>query len=169
MKSSVKTLMAVLLASGLFAGGISGAAAELRYRSGVTQCGFNHFSRMGGTEDHTSSVNLRNPNGNVTIKVNRMQMFRADGSLMSEVPASLLPTLGAHQSLTLNTRDYWTLMGLAQEPDEQRPFQLLIEWSVENGRGYHLGANVVRQVRDGGNGAERSRHRGSCRHLELRF
>ncbi|MEJ2553748.1 MAG: hypothetical protein P8079_06995 [Gammaproteobacteria bacterium] len=170
MKSTLRAPALALVVFGLMFAGTSNAAGEFKYRSGVYECGFSHFSRLGGTEDHTSSINLRNQNDDVTIKVNRMRMFRADGSLISEVPESMLPTLGPRQSLTMNSRDYWALMSLPQEPREQRPFQLFIEWSVlGHQRGYRLGANVVRLVRDGGNGAERSRHRGSCRHLQLRF
>lgn len=169
MKSTLKAPALALVVFGLMFAGTSNAAGESKYRSGVYECGFSHFSRLGGTEDHTSSINLRNQNDDVTIQVDRMRMYRADGSLISEVPASMLPTLGPRQSLTMNSRDYWAAMGLSQEPQAQRPFQLFIEWTVmDHQRGYRLGANVVRLVRDGGNGPERSRHRGTCRHLVLR-
>ena len=174
MKSAQKTPLKIPLvaiaALGVIGGGITDAAAEIKYRSGTTQCGFNNFSRLNGTEDHQSVLNLRNPNGDVTIKVDRMRMFLADGSLLSEVPGSMLPTLGPRQSLSMRSWEYWEQAGLPAIPRELRPFQLVIQWSVQDGsRGYHLGANVVRQVRDGGNGAERSRHRGSCRTLELNW
>ncbi len=168
MKSISKSLMAVLLVFGLTGGAISNAAAEFKYRSGTTQCGFNHFTRLGGTEDHFSTINLRNPNGDVTIKVDRMRIFLANGALLSEVPGNMLPTLGPRQSLSLRSWDYWAQMGLPPIPLELRPYQLLIEWSVQDHqRGYHLGANVVRVVRVDFNGEEKSRHRGPCRNLEL--
>lgn len=168
MKSISKTVMAGLVAFGLTVGAASNAAAEFKYRSGTTQCGFNHFTRLGGTEDHFSTINLRNPNGDVTIKVDRMRIFLANGAQLSEVPGNMLPILGPHQSVSLRSWDYWAQMGLPPIPSELRPFQLLIEWSVQDhGRGYHLGANVVRLVRVDFNGEEKSRHRGSCRHLEL--
>jgi hypothetical protein len=170
MRLTAKTLMTLLVALGLTGGAISNAAAEFKYRSGITQCGFNHFVRLGGAEEHTSTLNLRNPNSDVTIVVTSMRMFLADGTPFSDVPASMLPNLGPHQSLNMSSRDYWLAMSLPQYSQYLRPFQVIIEWSVQDHRrGYRLGANVVRLVRDAGNGAERSRHRGSCRHLELRF
>lgn len=172
MKSSLKAPALVLILFGLMFAGTSNAAGEFKYRSGLYQCGFNHFTRLSGAaaEDHTSTINLRNPNDDVSIKIDSMKMYRADGSLLSEVPASLLPTLGPRQSLNMSTRDYWALMSLPQEPGYLRPFQVFIQWSVEgHQRGYRLGANVVRLIRDAGNGPERSRHRGTCRHLQLRF
>jgi len=155
------TLSALLLSSGL------AYADNSRVRGGTLVCGGNHFSRLGATELHRTSYNLRNFSGNAKITIDSVKMYDADGNVLFSYPDNYLPDrakteLGPHQTTQFSTGD---VLGFDLNPAD-RPIQTHIRWSYMRGhRGMALNGSAVRTVR-AIDGPERSRASSECMLLD---
>lgn len=158
----------------VFAGHADGAARAAR---GTVACGGNQVIRDGGNEFQAAIYVLRNYDPSISINIDRIRFYDSHGVLTHDF-AGALPTfvngvlspvdstLEPNQTAQLRS---WDIFGLTGLPLNERPIQMIIDWSA-NGRPLLLEAGLVRVARDRivtptgvTLGAERSRHHYDCR------
>jgi hypothetical protein len=138
----------------------------IKLRAGTFACGGNHFVRVDDTEQHRSVYVISNPNPEITVALDRVRVFDANGRVIfdypsdDDLPASVKPELGPYETTQINSSDILTEELTAQE----RPMQTHIEWSnLGSRRGLAPSVGLVRTVRNVSGGAERSRASAECR------
>lgn len=137
----------------------------VKLHSGTFACGGNHFLRVGGTEQHRSVYVISNPNPEITIALDRVRVFDANGQVLFDYPSDALPTsvkleLGPYETTQINSFDILT----EELRPSDRPMQTHIEWSNLGSRpGLAPSVGLVRTVRNVSDGAERSRASAECR------
>jgi len=146
---------------------------SLKAREGQVRCGGNHFLRINGAEQHTTTYFLANFDPTEPITINELRVFDATGAIIYDSAVSGLPaslngligplnnTLYPHQSVQITTETF--LPYLAQDV---RPMQLVIAWSSAR-RALPLDVGASRQARErnpttGAVGAERMRSGVGC-------
>lgn len=141
----------------------------VRLRAGTFACGGNHFSRLGGTEQHRSVYVISNPNPRVTVTLDRLRLFDANGNLLFDfpddaLPDSVKPQLGPYETTQINSFDILN----DELTSERRPIQTHIEWSnLDRRRGVPPSVGLVRTVRVADTGVERSRASAECRLIDF--
>ena len=137
----------------------------VQLRAGTFACGGNHFVRVSNTEQHRSVYVISNPNAEITIALNRVRVFDANGNLLFDFPSDPLPAsvkleIGPYETTQINSFDMLT----EELTPLDRPMQTHIEWSnLESRRGLAPSVGLVRTVRNVSDGAERSRASAECR------
>lgn len=137
----------------------------VKLRAGTFACGGNHFLRVGGTEQHRSVYVISNPNPEITVALDRVRVFDANGNVLFDFPSDPLPAsvkqdLGPYETTQINSFDILT----EELGPPDRPMQTHIEWSsLEGRRGIAPSVGLVRTVRNTSDGAERSRASAECR------
>jgi hypothetical protein len=137
----------------------------IKLHAGTFACGGNHFLRVGGTEQHRSVYVISNPNSDITVALDRVRVFDANGQVLFDYPIDPLPTsvkpeLGPYETTQINSFDILT----EELSPSDRPMQTHIEWSNLDGRrGLAPSVGLVRTVRNVSDGAERSRASAECR------
>ena len=172
---------ALLIAA--FSLGVAGTAQAERSegtttaRKGVVRCGATNHLRQGGTEVHTTNLNLRNFD-EAPITIERLRVFDATGAVLFDTAGGGLPAasngvLGpANNVLNPNqTAQFDTDSILDFLPNEARPLQAEVQWSASTPV-LTLGVTATRLVRqrDPGTGqmqAERARDANACRNIFL--
>jgi len=183
----VSALMSMVISSPVFAGH---ADRGSRAVAGLVACGGNHAVRNKGDEFQLSVYVLRNYNSRLPIYIDRIRFFDSHGTMTHDFPGGALPiffngTLGPgdnvlepHETAQLRSQDIFGLTGL---PVNERPIQVLINWSADD-HALILETALVRQARerqvkiDPNTGAEivrvgkeRSRHLYECRTIKRKF
>ena len=170
-----------VISMGLFLSLVSAGASlagdadlDQKARQGTVRCGGSHFLRLGGTEIHFTTYNLRNLSSTTPITIERVVFLDAAGGVLFDSGVSGFPAtdngiLGpSDQVLDPNQTAQLDTLGLLPFLAEtQRPIQLEISWSAPL-RVLTLDVSLVRVVRErdpatGLHGAERSRHLRDCR------
>jgi len=137
----------------------------IKLRAGTFVCGGNHFVRVDGTEQHRSVYVISNPNPEITVALDRVRVFDANGQVLFDYPSDALPKnvkpeLAPYETTQVNSADILT----EELAPSDRPMQTLIEWSNLDGRrGLAPSVGLVRTVRNESDGAERSRASVECR------
>jgi len=144
---------------GVFGAFPSQASAEPKMTGGTTACNGTFFYRQDVDEVHMGTWNFANYNDDVTIKVDRAQIFTADGVRVVDFPNDGLPpppftktVLLPHQSTQLRFHDMFGGPAGYLQDKNKRPVQLIVDWSIPDGRGYAPDAETVVTVRVGGGG-----------------
>ena len=156
----------LLSAAGAEAIGISDSA---RVRGGILACGGNHFSRLGGEEQHRTVYVLHNFSGKGTISIDSFRLYDANGDVLFgypsvDLPPSVKTELGPHETTQINTADLLE----ADLGPANRPIQAHIGWSFgPEQRGLALDGSIVRTVR-AISGEERSRANSACKLIHYR-
>lgn len=152
---------------------------ETGARRGVVRCGGNNFLRLNGTESQTTFYVLRNYNSAISITIDRMIFFKADGSVLADSAVLGLPgtangilgplnnTLQPNQTALFASQDFLPFLD-----NLDRPIQLEIQWSAPE-KALILDVSLVRvgRQRDPATGnmlAERSRFLRECTSISLR-
>ena len=141
----------------------------INLRAGTFACGGNHFSRVSGTEQHRSVYVISNPNPDITVALDRVRVFDANGNTLFDFPNDPLPAsvkleLGPYETTQINSFDILT----TELTSLDRPMQTHIEWSnLESRPGLAPSVGLVRTVRNASDGAERSRANAECRLIDL--
>ncbi len=178
-KAGFHALLAAMLWLGV-AGTVQAenSEGELTAREGVVRCGATNHLRQGGTEIHTTNLNLRNF-GDAPITIQRLRFFDATGAVLFDTAGGALPpasngVLGpANNVLNPNqTAQFDTDSLLPFLPNEARPLQAEVQWSAADPV-LTLGVTATRlaRQRDPGTGqmlAERARDANACRNISLR-
>ena len=168
MTLSTNRLARVLGLVGVLCCGLAQAAQienAIKLRAGTFACGGNHFLRVGGTEQHRSVYVISNPNPEITVALDRVRVFDANGKVLFDFPNDALPAsvkleLGPYETTQINSFDIL----IEELTSQDRPMQTHIEWSnLENRRGVAPSVGLVRTVRNVSDGAERSRTSAECR------
>jgi hypothetical protein len=168
MPLSANRLVHGLRLVGVLSCGLAQAAPiedAIKLRAGTFACGGNHFSRVGGTEQHRSAYVISNPNREITVALDRVRVFDANGNVLFDYPSDPLPAsvkleLGPYETTQIHSFDILT----EELSPSDRPMQTHIEWSnLESQRGLVPSVGLVRTVRNASDGSERSRASAECR------
>lgn len=128
----------------------SQASAELKMTGGTTVCNGTFFYRDTASEVHMGTWNFTNYNDDVTIKFDHVQVFTADGLRFLDYPSEQFPVpppgtkseLTPHQSTVVRFVDVFGGPN-GYLPPEKRPVQLVVDWSIPEGRGYALDGDTI--------------------------
>lgn len=167
---SLATVVSLTFTGTAFAASSDGSTMA---RQGIVRCGSNVFLRQGSTEINWTSHSLKNYDAVNPITIDRMRFFYADGTTLFDSSITGLPAsengvlgpanniLGPYQSANFSNYVFLPLNLTA----DKRPLILEVAWSSAKPV-LTLEVNATRIVRDfnfGVQGADRSRHAGSCR------
>lgn len=160
---------------------------DLRALGGIVACGGNHFSRLNKTELHTTVYILRNYNKVKSIRIKRMRIYDATGSILKDFNGATLPqsfnaVMGAGDNSLepYQTAMYRTNELLDELTNNKRPIQVHFHWVSSDHRalapefvwvrtsrkrvqtGVDSGGNPVYSIKE-----ERARHLNNCRHIKI--
>lgn len=146
--------------------------------SGTIVCGGNYFNRNSNSEAHRTTYVMRNLNTDLSIRIDRMTMYEANGSQLFSYDAATLPlsrneivgggdnSLEPFQSAQYRISDLLRVVGVGPLSRTRRPVQLHVEWSAD-ARALipeFVGVRTGRAINANGSiGAERGRHLKECR------
>ena len=146
LRQKIYMLFAAIVLTVFAATALAGPSdGETGARRGVVRCGGNNFLRLGGTESQTTFYVLRNYNSAISITIDRMIFFKADGSVLADTAVLGMPnsangilgpldnTLQPNQTALFASQDFLPFL---DNPD--RPIQLEIQWSAKNLNGIRL-------------------------------
>lgn len=108
--------------------------------SGTIVCGGNHADRLGGTEAQRTSYVWRNYNDSLSININRLTIYDANGAVLVDHDATTLPTAfngvigGGDNTLEPFQTALYRSADLLGAPlaRNNRPITTRIEWSAES-------------------------------------
>jgi hypothetical protein len=111
-----------------------------RAYGGTIVCGGNHFTRLDGTEIHTTSYAWRNYDPSISIRINRVRIYDATGAILKDYGPGSLPTsfngvmpfgdntLEPFQSALYRTSELLD----APLTLDKRPIQVHIDWAAHS-------------------------------------
>ena len=132
-------LISLLATTPLFATA-SPTEQDDRAVSGTIVCGGNHADRLGGTEAQRTSYVWRNYNDSLSININRLTIYDANGVVLVDHDATTLPTAfngvigGGDNTLEPFQTALYRSADLLGAPltRNNRPITTRIEWSAES-------------------------------------